>query len=175
MSEKHPYFDIRKPQNICTICSTSLTDEPHHPSVLTDVYPEPIRKDYCLACWKQLQDKQFFSYWLTKRITPPADKKINRQERNDMLLRLFMALYNQEDPANATQLYLLAHLLMKYKVFKWLETRQGPTGEDALVFEDTRTGEEIFVAPIAITDDQIAEAKKAVDSYLEEELSNPSS
>lgn len=174
MSDKHPYFDIRKPENTCTICGASLTDEGHHPSALTEVYPEPIRKDYCLSCWKQLQDKQFFSYWLTKRITPPADKRVNRRERNDMLLRLFMALYNQHNPANATQLYLLAHLLMKYKVFKWLETRKSDTGEDALVFEDTRTGEEVFVAPISITDEEIAEAKKAIDSYLEEELSNPS-
>lgn len=173
MSDKHPYFDIGKPENTCAICGGSLPAEGQHPSALTELYPEPIRKDYCLTCWKQLRDKQFFSHWLTKRIAPPADQKINRQARNDMLLRLFTALYYQHDPANATQLYLLAHLLMRYKVFKWVETRPTDAGEDSLVFEDSRTGEEVFVAPIDLTDEGIAEAKKAIDSFLEEGLSNP--
>jgi hypothetical protein len=172
MTDKHSYFDIKKPQNTCTICGALLPNEGHHPSALTELYPEPIRKDYCLPCWKQLKDKQFFSFWLTKRIALPTAQKADRQQRNEMLLRLFMALYTHQDPAHATQLYLLAHLLMKYKVFKWVEMRKSQEGEDSLVFEHTRTGEEIYIAPVATSDEEVAQAKKAIDTYLEEGFSN---
>lgn len=130
------------------------------------------RKDYCPDCWNQLKDQAYFSYWIGKR-TPsllPA-RKLNKTERNVALAALFDSLsdHNQEEADFTPHLFFLAHLLMKFKIFKWMPSITHPqTGEAMLRFLKTQTSEEVLLRDVDMPDEMVTRIKEEVESYVRE-------
>ena len=175
--EKEQYFNIKRPEKSCLLCGCSLLDAEKHPSILVHGGDEPLRKDFCPKCWERLQDREYFSYWITKRLKPASDRRLTRKERNDLLLRMFESLYQQNDEKNATMLFYLAHLLMRYKIFNWKGMRSMPADTEknlpertTLIFENKQTGEEIQVSDQIPDGEKISVAKKEIDDYLQSNL-----
>jgi len=171
--EKEQYFNIKRPEKSCLLCGCSLIEAEKHPSILVQGDAEPLRKDFCPKCWERLQDREYFSYWITKRLKPAKGGHMTRKERNDLLLRMFESLYEHNDEKNATMLFYLVHLLMRYKIFNWKGTRSIPADTEKnlpertiLVFENKQTGEEIHVPDQTLDGEKISNAKKEIDEYL---------
>jgi len=173
--EKEQYLNIGRPNKTCLLCGASLADEGKHPSILTKWENEAIRKDFCSRCWEKLGQKDYFSYWITRRLKPGPNRRLSRKERNDLLLRLFETLHARGEEHEVYTLYFLAHLLMRYKVFKWKGAVTEETGDPDvkstyLVFENRKTGEEIRIPDQDLDGEKIAETKKEIDAYLSEHL-----
>ncbi len=116
-------YNIQRPMNHCIICGADIVDQEKHPSMLDYSDNDSIRKDYCFNCWKELDNRKFFSFWIAKRIKPGPDKKTTKIERNKSFLQLFISLYHSKEKYKyRPHLFLLSHFLMKYQVFKWKET-----------------------------------------------------
>lgn len=130
------------------------------------------RKDYCPDCWKELKDQAYFSYWIAKRSPsklPP--RKLNKAERNVALAALFDSLseQNQDEADYAPHLFFLAHLLMKFKVFRWMPSVAHPeTGEAMLRFAKTQINEEVLVRDLEMPDAMVVQIKEEVESYVRE-------
>ncbi len=130
------------------------------------------RMDYCEDCWKQYTDNAYFSYWMGKRRDedlPPI--KWNRAARNLALAALFDSLSERKDDGNdyTPHQFFLAHLLMKYKVFRWKPSIEDPeTGENMLCFKREGTDEQVLVPNIEMPDELIVKIKNEVEEYLKE-------
>jgi len=171
--EKEQYLNIKRPEKNCLLCGCSLVEVEKHPSILAKIEQEPTRKDFCPTCWEKIQDRDYFSYWLTKRIKPDNTRRLTKKERNNLLLRMFEFLNAQKGEGNAYMLFYISHLLMRYKVFNWKGTRPAPAEPEnnipertLLVFENRITGEEITIQDQTLDGEKIAATKKEIDEYL---------
>ena len=134
------YLKLGRPRDTCLLCTAPLNVDGKHPSLIElSGKDEVVRKDFCITCWTRMQEQGYFSFWITKRVNQPsaAERRLAKSERNEALWRLFSALYASEAAADfGPQLFLLAHLLMKYKVLVYTGNR-----EDRLVFQHPKLGE----------------------------------
>lgn len=175
---KEMYLKIARPQNACVKCGAPLAEAGKHPSAIfsasNPVVEESeddegvLRQDFCPACWDEVRSTDYFSFWLARREKPKTRKIQNRRERNSTILSYFDFLYQQGNPDNAQHLYFLAHLLMKFSVFKWVRTEPAPEGgtSQRVVFRNTVTDDFVAVDEVAMDEERLVTIKREVDEYL---------
>jgi hypothetical protein len=136
-----------------------------------------LRLDYCEACWQELKDRAFFSFWVSKRTTTDLPrKKLSKTERNLALVALFDSLSERDDSEVdfTPHLFFLAHLLMKFKIFKWVVTKPDPkTGDLVIHFARTDSEEEVLVADMDMPPEMVVRIKEEIESYLSESTGQP--
>ncbi len=136
-----------------------------------------LRLDYCEACWQELKDRAFFSFWVSKRTTTDLPrKKLSKTERNLALVALFDSLSERDDSEVdfTPHLFFLAHLLMKFKIFKWVVTKPDPkTGDLIIHFARTDSEEEVLVADMDMPPEMVVRIKEEIESYLSESTGQP--
>lgn len=169
---KDLYLKIRRPADRCLICDADLVDSRKHPSAIRveDAEEEPVqRADYCTSCWRQIEEKPYFSFWMAKREeAPPERTRISKAERNRLMFSYFEHLGNPDtQEAGAvdckSQRFFLAHLLMRFRVFRWVSTDK----ETQLIrFENIGTGDIHEVESTEIDDESVVRLKQEVENYL---------
>jgi hypothetical protein len=177
LTDKELYLRIGRPQNTCMQCGATIAVAGKHPSALLDpdgpdTAPRedtPLRRDYCTECWQNLGEGHYVGYWMARREAPKPRKIRTRKERNAALLSYFEMLRNRESlegEDQAQNLYFLAHLLMKYGVFKWVKSTMGESGAEQIFFRNTTNDEVVEIQPVELEDARIAEMKREIDAYL---------
>jgi len=179
-TEKDLYLKIGRPHNTCVACGAEIAHAGKHPSVLRRpgqaketegelaLDPDaPRREDYCADCWQKMSEHDYMGFWVTKR-EPPKQRKIeSKKERNAGLLAWFDHLQGLPQEVEIQQaLYFLAHLLMKYGVFKWQRTDAAADGTEQIVFKQTGSDEEIVISAVEMDDERSAEIMKELDAFL---------
>lgn len=173
--DREAFLKIAKPQPTCVLCGAALVEIGRHPSALvppegdaTDTEEDlPRREDYCVRCWEQQTAKQYVGFWITKREPPQPRKVQNRRERNARLAAYFDYFYREDPQTHAPRLYFLAHLLMRYGVFKWLRTELDPaTGRERVWYRHMINDEELSVEGVELTDEDLVAIKREIDELL---------
>lgn len=199
MSKKTKYTDsktetlkIESASNYCLSCNKLLTEEDHHPSILKEEESKETgyeRKDYCSNCWKKIQDKNYYLFWIKKRIKIKKDKTISKKERNQIILSYFNYLQSKDkeiilkdeaipqeqdiESVNQTidykyHLYFISHLLMKYGVFKWKKDIKDEEGSINIIFENRYTDEEVIIKDAQPSVETITMIKQDLQTFLKE-------
>jgi hypothetical protein len=126
-ADRDLYLKFSRPSNNCLLCNTPLNVDGAHPTLLqVDSRDEAVRQDFCPRCWEKKEEGDYFSFWVTKRVNAPSaqERRLARSERNEALWRLFSALHSSNGPDDLrAQLFLLAHLLMRYKMLTFVGVR----------------------------------------------------
>ncbi|MCX7014062.1 MAG: hypothetical protein NTW86_16165 [Candidatus Sumerlaeota bacterium] len=167
--DKSIYLKIQRPSEKCLLCGADLVEARKHPSAIQPEGEDSVlRKDYCPRCWEQLDDEQFFSHWMAKREPRPERTRISREERNRLLLAYFEHLSRvdsseMEALEREARRFFLAHLLMRFRVFRWKSTDR-ETGK--IVFEHTQTNEEWSVEPLDLPDEMVLRIKQDIEEFL---------
>jgi hypothetical protein len=126
--DRESYLRFSRAKANCLLCNEALNVDGSHPSTLViEKREEAVRQDFCRVCWDRMAEKGYFSFWVTKRVNAPtaAERRLARSERNDAMWRLFAGLYAVQSSELQPQLFLLAHLLMRYKILTFLGLREG--------------------------------------------------
>ncbi|MCC5876632.1 MAG: hypothetical protein JJU11_10480 [Candidatus Sumerlaeia bacterium] len=147
-TDRDLYLKFSRPSNNCLLCNVPLNIEGAHPTLLeVGGREEAIRKDFCPDCWNKKDQQTYFSFWVTNRVNKPTakERRLAKSERNEALWRLFSALHASEGDDLAPQLFLLAHLLMKYKVLTFTGSRDG-----MLEFTHPKLGETFMVEDLPL-------------------------
>mgnify|MGYP006279608485 CR=1 FL=1 len=162
------YLKFRRPGRKCLLCGGELPAEGTHASVLNlSESEEALREDICPECWGRMGEKNYFSFWITKRFQegPSAEqRRLAKAERNEALWALFNVLYAQKNPDLAPQLFLVAHLLMKYRILAYA----GTTEEGMLQFDHAPTQETFLVPDLPLDAVSFVDVKQAIDAQLHE-------
>lgn len=128
---------------------------------------EPQREDYCADCWQKVTERDYLGYWMAKRQPPKVRKIETRKERNAGVLAWFEHLRSlPKEPDNLQAQFFLAHLLMKYGVFKWLRTDGDADTGEVIYFRQTGSDDEIAVVAVELSDDKSLEVKQQLDEFL---------
>ena len=167
---------IVRPSGVCVLCESSLVEQERHPSILTQDQAsapkkekERSRQDFCEKCWENLEDHSYFSFWLAKRTRPQPNRRLVKAERNDILWRLFNALLTNPQTETETHLYILAHLLMKYRLLRWRSNETDESGMSWVVFANPKTTEEYRVREFALTDTSLTQALQEIETSLKQD------
>jgi hypothetical protein len=184
--DKELYLKITRPQNACVKCGAAIADAGKHPSVIFAAEPQfeagaeddeegVLRQDFCPACWEEIRGTDYFSFWLARREKPRPRKVQNRRERNTMLLSYFDHLYQQGSHEHAQHLYFMAHLLMKFSVFRWV--RNEPPAAEGLpgrvVFRNTASDDFVTVEEVTMDEERLVAIKREVDEFLNRAVTEP--
>lgn len=178
LAHKDLYLKMGRPRNSCVACGAAITHVGKHPSVLRHGGGEaaegvedpdaPRRDDYCVKCWQDLAERDFVGFWVTRR-EPPKPRKIEtRKERNAALLAWFELLHGNEDVNSRQTVFFLAHLLMKYGVFKWQRTETDVDGVEKVVFRQVGSDDEVEVISVEFSDERSVEIKRELDEFLDQ-------
>lgn len=163
------YLQFRRASRNCLLCGVSLPELERHPSVLKlGPTEEAIREDICPTCWGRMGEKSYFASWITRRYQEgpsPEERRLARAERNEALWALFNALYAlRESDDLAAQLFLLAHLLMKYRILAFKGVGEGGT----LLFFHQPTQETFEIQDLPLDQVSFVEVNKAIEGRLHE-------
>lgn len=168
------YLQFKRPSRNCLVCGVSLPELERHPSILKlSPKEEAVREDICPKCWEQMGHREYFCYWITHRYqqgpTPEA-RKLEKSERNEALWALFNALYARDESEDlGPQLFLLAHLLMKYRILAYL----GMAEDGRLHFFHSPTQENFFVPDVPLDSVSFVNVKEQLDSKVQEFAPGP--
>lgn len=173
--DRETFLRIAKPQATCVLCGAPLAEAGKHPSVL--VAPEaaqngesddiPRREDYCPRCWEDRASKNYVGFWITKREPPQPRKVQNRRERNARLAAYFDYFYHEDRVAHAPRLFFLAHLLMRYGVFRWLRTEvDEETGRERIYYRHLVNDEDVAIESAELSDEELVAIKREIDELL---------
>ncbi len=164
-------YEINRPGETCLMCGKKLQNTSKHRSALTSDEEEQVllRHDYCPECWEKVKNNEFFSHWLVRReIDSSENKREQRKTRKERAAKLFDDILESDSPDRMPRLFILAHLLLRFKVLNWagydFDTE---TGERFLVFEKVSNREKVRIPSIKLSEEELADAHRFVDSILE--------
>lgn len=125
------------------------------------------RMDYHRACWKKAQKEDYLSFWLAKRPEPAPTPKLTKKERAVLLLGLFQSVMQTSNPADDPLRFVLAHLLMRYRILTLCPPRIDDQGRKWIVFELPKEEERYEAPDILLGDRQMAETMARIEQYLD--------
>lgn len=168
------YLTFKRAGRNCLLCNASLPELERHPTVLKlSEKEEAIREDLCPKCWDHMAEREYFSYWITRRIQvgpSPEERRLARSERNEALWALFNALYSRDDAEDFTpQLFLLAHLLMKYRILQYT----GHEDENTLVFQHPQSGARYLIPELPLDEVPFVDAMMEVEKRMRDHVPEP--
>ena len=109
-------YKIGKSGKACSSCATTFSPETSFHSALFEEEADWRREDFCTDCWG-VGREGVFSHWLA-RIPPSVQKKPTFDQ--DRVLTLFAQVSDEESPTRARLRYLLALMLVRKRVFKFV-------------------------------------------------------
>ena len=161
------YSEIPAPGQKCIVCDQELVTVPKHPTVLNlGKEGAAERRDVCPDCWEKMAEKDFFSFWLTQREPPKPDTRLTRVQQRAALLRLFEQFHGSGDARFRSHVYVLAHLLMKWRLLAWEGTETGEDGVERIVFRNRETDDKIAIEEVALSDESLVSIKREIDIAL---------
>jgi len=91
---------------------------------------------------------------------------VTREEQNHRLLALFDRLHNAGEAQYRLHLYVLAHTLMKRRLFKWEGTEKGEAGSPQIVFRNPATDEAYRIDEIDLSDESLVAVMREIEGAL---------
>ncbi len=122
-------FKISRPEGVCNKCDESLAPGEDIVALVKAGPEELLREDYHLACWVEPMEQQasanhdVLGVWRTKIPLKQEKKKLLIDD--ELLVNFFERLAGQAEPARVNLRYVLALILMRKRLVKYLGmTRQ---------------------------------------------------
>lgn len=168
---KEQILAIERPAPTCAECNRPIEDLDRHPTRLKiQLDDQTKRGDYCPECWEFIKSEAYDSYWVTKREKRERRlPKLSRREKAIAARALFESLWDQRDREDVdADLYMLAHLLMKWGGLKWKADTTDEEGREIIVFENPLSGDRIEIRSVPMADEQAEFIKQRLEGYLRE-------
>ncbi len=157
--------EIPKCSKVCWLTKKPLEVGDTFYSVLIDENGDIKRRDYSVAGWSQLENRNDFLGVWTGKIAPVNDKRL-KLAPNDILLELFDELADQPDKMDIR--YILALLLIRRHIFRYEREEKVENEADSAILQVYSPRKEmVYSVPVVPLDDQrIEEVQEYLASLL---------
>lgn len=152
----------------CVTGQPFAENEPFYTALFEDDSEEDgfIRRDYCVAAWKQERPQlQPFSHWRSVYEPPvaePARRDVVEKEGAESLLR---RLIEEDDPLTENTRFILALMLERKKNLRETDTRS--LGSARLrIYEHAKSGEVFIIRDPELRLDQLESIQREVSDML---------
>lgn len=169
-------WNIQARAHACQSCKKPFADKETFHTLLFDQKGGYERLDICQSCWGEqysqgaTEKKGFVSYWQTVYTVPPAAPPEPIQKENaEGLLRKLM---EQNDPAYAATLYILAAMLERKRILK-VKAQLARDGQRIFVYEHGKSGDLFHIPDPNLQLQQLDEVQREVLHMLQHGLNPP--
>lgn len=159
-------WQIARGEPRCSSCGKEFAQEEDYFSALYDRVTEFQRLDFCTECWRG-ETSEMFSFWQTR--VPPRQEKKKLLVDDDVLLDFFRRLEGATDELKANFRYILALVLMRRKVLRFVDVKR--TGDvESLVLELRREKTSFEVFNPRLDEEKILQVTEEVGKILNVQL-----
>jgi len=159
------HWRIAGSHGVCGRCDEELADGHTFFSALVDGPEGFERRDFCDECWPDVERRDFFCFWRTRRAEPAGNPVLD----TDLMLEFFDRLEGTEAEEKRVFRFVLALYLMRRKRFKLVEVARGGDRE-SLFFERRPDKERVQVTNPGIDEEQIRSAAARLSELFDAEL-----
>ncbi len=161
----HNEWEIKSRSHACTVTGRNFSAGEAFYTLLFREKDGWRREDLCIEAWNQRNDNiQPFSFWKTTyEPPPPPEPEALPRENAEGMLRRFI---EEDNPAHARALYILALMLERKKTLRHVETQDAESGP-IMIYEHSKTGEIFLIPDPQLRLDQIEEVQLEVSALLD--------
>jgi len=104
----------------CSKCQKAFEEQEVYHATLNESKEGFERRDYCQSCWSDLLRDESFSFWQAK--VPKKEERRKLFVDDVVLVDFFKRLMESPDPAKAGFGFVLALILMRKRLLKYVST-----------------------------------------------------
>jgi hypothetical protein len=148
---------------VCGVCQTKLEPEQTYYATLFEGDDGYVRRDFCLACWKDELRDQAFSFWQSR--IPAKSEKPKLFIDDDALKQIFRRLVQADDDKRRAFCFVLMLIMMRKRLLRFIET----VHENNVEFWSVKlTGDETAyrVADPHLSEDQLEHVQEQLNEVL---------
>ncbi len=159
-------WKIQRGEKKCGACGKAFTELEDYFSALYDRGSEFVRGDFCAACWKG-ETPEMFSFWQTR--VPPKEERRKLLVDDGVLVDFFLKLEGATDELKVNFRYILALVLMRKKILKFVDVKRDEAGE-RLVMEMPKEKSRFEILNPQLSEEKIALLTDEVGKILNVQL-----
>jgi hypothetical protein len=166
-------WEIKSRNRFCSSCDGAFEIEQLFHTVLDFTGEEPVRKDYCLRCWKEKDLEagkagKGRAYWQGrfKRLAAAVEKEAIKK---DVIERLLDRYIRSEKEAHINLCYILALLEERKKVLIPRDTMLDKEGRSIIVYEHAATGDTYLIRDPHLSLVQVEAVQEQVKELIDRE------
>ncbi len=159
-------WKIERGEKKCAGCGKGFAELETYFSALFDRQETFQRLDYCAACWKG-EAAEMFSFWQTKM--PPKEEKRKLLVDDGVLVDFFLKLEGATDELKVNFRYILALVLMRKKLLKFVDVKRDENGE-FLVMEMPKEKQRFEIFNPQLSEEKISLLTEEVGKILNVQL-----
>jgi len=149
----------------CSVCRKTFEEHENYYAVLMDVPSGFQRRDFCETCWDDHHRDQAFSFWQAKM--PAGEEKRKLFVDDQILMQIFKRLLETNDEDKRPFTFVLALILMRKRLVKYVGTEQNNDQEWWVVRFSGRE-DELRIKNPNLTEQQLEEIREQLDEVLAE-------
>lgn len=167
-------WNIRPRSPLCAACQTPFKKGQTCVSAIAPQTDETgattlVRSDWCLDCWSSSPLPNSVSVW--QSIVQPHEPSTRTDTTPKQAVEsLFRQLLDEDDPARAPVIFILALMLERRKLLLERGTRSQPDGTLIRLYEHRLSGEAFFVLDPGLNLRQLEPVQQAVAELLAQHL-----
>lgn len=162
-------WNIQSRAHACQACGKPFQEKSAYHTFLVDSGRLFERRDLCDGCWKSEPERArathgFVSHWQGIYLPPPAAPPDPIQK--DTAESLLRRLAEQNDPAHAGVIYILAVMLERKRILK-VKSQVFQEGHRIFVYEHAKSGDCFTIPDPALQLNQLEQVQRDVAALLQ--------
>jgi hypothetical protein len=148
----------------CSKCEKEFEELEVYHATLNEVKDGFERRDYCRDCWSETLRDESFSFWQAK--VPKKEEKKKLLVDDSVLFEFFKRLADSDDESKNGFRFVLALILMRKRLLKYVSTETGKKGEEIWVMKLTGENKDCRISNPQLDDAEIEKIRSELDTIL---------
>ncbi len=148
----------------CSKCQKGFAEQELYNATLVEAAEGFERRDFCQTCWTEDFRKEAFSFWQAR--VPKKEEKKKLFVDDAVLVDFFRRLTESEDEAKGGFCFVLALILMRKRILKYVTTVQRPEGQEFWMMKISGEEKEYKVPNPHLDDQQIEQIRSELTGVL---------
>lgn len=155
---------VARRSGACSKCQKVLQEQEYYHATLKTASEGFERRDFCQACWTDEDRNEAFSFWQAR--IPKKEEKKRLFVDNEVLLDFFRRLTETEEEGRKGFCFVLALILMRKRLLKYVSTEQKPDGEEIWIMKMAGEEKDYRVPNPHLDDEAIEKIRAELSSVL---------
>ena len=155
--------NVVKRTGSCSLCQKGFLEQELYNATLVEAAEGFERRDFCQTCWTEDLRKEAFSFWHAR--VPKKEEKKKLFVDDTVLVEFFRRLIEGGDETKGGFCFVLALILMRKRVLKYVSTLQ-QDGQEFWMMKMSGEEKEYKVPNPHLDDQQIDKIRSELTSVL---------
>ncbi|NLE29213.1 MAG: hypothetical protein GX629_06055 [Phycisphaerae bacterium] len=148
----------------CCKCERPFQEQEVYQATLNEVKDGFERRDFCSECWSDQIRDESFSFWQAR--VPRKEEKKKVFVDDGVLVDFFKRLSEADEQEKQGFCFVLALILMRKRLLKYLSTETTESGQEVWVMKLTGEAKEYRICNPQLDDEKVAKIQMELSEVL---------